>query len=235
MLRIVLIKPTHPGNIGAAARAMKVMGVESLYLVAPSEFPSAVATDRASSAADILENATVVPDLLSAIADCELVYGSGSDVRDAPWKTLSPKKAAEHLAERSADREVAVVFGTERSGMTNEELMLCQGQIQIPTGQGYHSLNLAAAVQIICYEYLLATQDSQPAVSSAEGVGIDRQKREVLYRLIESLATQSGYLNQEQLKQFPQKIRVMIDRLALSARDADLLLGFCRRILRCFK
>lgn len=151
-IRIVLVQTTHPGNIGAAARAMKNMGLQSLVLVNPKDYPSGVALGRAASALDILDGAVVVDSLEKAISDCGLVIGTSARSRSIPWPVLEPASCAEKLVAASAENHVALVFGREDRGLSNEELQLCHFHVQIPANEEYSSLNVAAAVMVLCYE-----------------------------------------------------------------------------------
>jgi TrmH family RNA methyltransferase len=158
-IRIVLSGTSHPGNIGAAARAMKTMGFERLCLVAPARFPATEATVMAAGADDVLERAQVYADVRSAVADCGLVVGTTARARHLPWRVLEPREAAAEIAAAAASSEVAVLFGAERTGLTNDELERCQCLLRIPTGPWYASLNVAMAVQVVAYELLLATRE----------------------------------------------------------------------------
>lgn len=151
-VRIVLVHTSHPGNIGAAARAMKNMGLENLYLVAPKDFPSGVAIGRAASALEILDGAVVTETLEQAIADCGLVIGTSARYRRIPWPIVNPVECAEKISIELQMNQVALVFGREDRGLSNEELQLCHFHVQIPTNEEYSSLNLAAAVMVLCYE-----------------------------------------------------------------------------------
>ena len=151
-VRIVLVNTSHPGNIGAAARAMKNMGLSKLTLVDPEAFPSPVASGRAVSAVNILEAATVTKTLEEAVAGCGLVIGTSARIRSIPWPLISPQQCAQHVADDSRQNEVALVFGREDSGLTNEELQLCHFHVNIPADEKLSSLNLAAAVMVISYE-----------------------------------------------------------------------------------
>jgi TrmH family RNA methyltransferase len=157
-IRIVLTRISHPGNIGSAARAMKTMGLDRLCLVAPDRFPATEATVMAAGADDVLDHALVFPDVRSAVADCGLVVGTTARSRHLAWRILEPREAAAEVATASATGEVAVLFGPERTGLTNEEIELCQLLLTIPTGSSYGSLNVAMAVQVVAYELLLATR-----------------------------------------------------------------------------
>ncbi len=155
-IRVVLIQPTHPGNIGATARAMGNMGISQLVLVDPVDFPSPVATARAAGADWILAGARVVRDLDEAIADCSLVVGTTARARSIQWPEQTPEQAAETVAGEFAQPEgrapVAILFGRESSGMTNEELERCRFLVRIPAEESFSSLNLASAALIILYE-----------------------------------------------------------------------------------
>jgi tRNA (cytidine32/uridine32-2'-O)-methyltransferase len=156
-LRIVLVGTQHPGNIGSAARAMKTMGLERLLLVAPERAPDRESAALAAGADDVLDAARTFGTLADAVADCRLVLGCTARDRRVQLEQLPPRDAAVRaVADAAAAGEVAVVFGRERTGLTNEELQLCHAAVHIPANPGYSSLNLAAAVQVIAYELRLA-------------------------------------------------------------------------------
>jgi tRNA (cytidine32/uridine32-2'-O)-methyltransferase len=151
-IRCVLVETTHTGNLGAAARAMKAMGLTRLHLVRPRHLPDAEALARAAGADDLLQHAGVHPDLVDALTGCRLVIGTSARTRSVPWPLLEPPAAARMLLNEAAAGEVALVFGRESSGLTNQELARCQYLVQIPTDPDFSSLNLAAAVQVLAYE-----------------------------------------------------------------------------------
>ena len=155
-VRIVLVETSHPGNIGASARAMKTMGLDELVLVAPREFPSAEATARASGADDVLASARVVDSLSEAIADCGFVAGASARRRRLSWPLVDPRRGAASLWQQAPDTSVAMVFGPEHSGLTNEDLGRCNQVVHIPANPAYSSLNVAMAVQVLCYELRMA-------------------------------------------------------------------------------
>ncbi len=155
-VRIVLVGTTLTRNIGAAARAMKVMGLRRLYLVKPKNLPDEDAFALAAGADDVLQQAVICEDLASAIGDCSLVFGTSARRRDIVITEFSPAAAARQALAMAAASEVALVFGAERTGLDNRELALCQGRVQIPTDPEYSSLNLASAVQLVAYEIRLA-------------------------------------------------------------------------------
>jgi tRNA (cytidine32/uridine32-2'-O)-methyltransferase len=177
-IRFVLVRTSHPGNIGAAARAIRTMGLRRLSLVAPHTFPHADAVALASGANDVLEEAPISPDLSTAIADCQLVLGATARRRDVPMEEIDAREAAARvLAAASEGREVALVFGNERTGLENDEIKRCHAAVLIPSDPEFASLNLAQAVQVLAYEVRmgmlagaspLPEQKSDPPASSAE-------------------------------------------------------------------
>ena len=166
-IRFVLVRTSHPGNIGGAARAIRTMGFSRLSLVAPHSFPHADATALAAGADDVLANAPVVADLPAAIADCRFVLGATARRRDVPMDELDPRAAAARVLEEAREGEVAIVFGNERIGLENDEIKRCHAVITIPSDPEFPSLNLAQAVQVVAYELrmaLLAGAAPLPAV-----------------------------------------------------------------------
>lgn len=171
-VRVVLVRPTHPGNIGAVARAMGNMGLSDLALVAPREFPSAVATARASGADAILASARVVADLDQAIASCGFVVGTTARPRSIAWPSLTPRQAAAAIAERAAaagdkPERVGILFGPERSGLSNADVDRCHALIRIPVDEAMPSLNLASAALVVAYELRLALTPTQESSEPA--------------------------------------------------------------------
>jgi tRNA (cytidine32/uridine32-2'-O)-methyltransferase len=167
-IRIVLVGTQHPGNIGAAARALKTMGLARLVLVAPEHYPADEAFRRAAGADDLLARAQVLPTLAEAVADCRFVLGCTARSRRVALDELAPREAAERVVGLAASEEVALVFGRERTGLSNEELQLCHAAVHIPANPEYSSLNLAAAVQVLAYELRLALlAQGEPPVAAA--------------------------------------------------------------------
>lgn len=164
-IRFVLVRTSHPGNIGAAARAIRTMGFTRLVLVAPHKYPHADATAMAAGADDVLENIVVVPTLDEAIADCSFVLGCTARRRGVSLPEIAPRDAAARVGEAAG--EVAVVFGNERTGLENEELMRCHAAVHIPADPSYSSLNLAQAVQVLAYELRLAQLEARPIDKAA--------------------------------------------------------------------
>jgi TrmH family RNA methyltransferase len=165
-IRIVLVAPSHPGNIGAAARAMKNMALDDLVLVNPRQFPDAEATARASAAADLLSAARVVPTLAQALEGCGFVAATTSRDRDQYFRVLDVREAAARIVAESRRAPAAVVFGAERTGLTNEELETAHALIRIPASALYPSLNLGMAVQLVTYELFRARSGALPAMGA---------------------------------------------------------------------
>jgi TrmH family RNA methyltransferase len=180
-IRIVLVEPSHPGNIGAVARAMKNMALEHLILVRPKNFPHPEAQARASGADDLLARARVVASVSEAVADCGYVAATTSRPRDTNFRVLDLHEAAARIFSETSRGPAAVLFGAERTGLTNEELALAHLLIRIPANPVYPSLNLAMAVQLACYELFRAAGSpadsrplSEPTVPLAVGADMER-------------------------------------------------------------
>ncbi|TAN52602.1 MAG: RNA methyltransferase [Methylococcaceae bacterium] len=162
-----MVETSHPGNIGAAARAMMNMGLSDLCLVRPKDFPSAKATARASGACGILRAAKVCDDITQAIADCQIVVGASARDRSVAWPALSPRALAEKFRPQIETQRIAVVFGREHSGLSNDELDLCQYLLRIPCNPKFSSLNVGAAVQVVAYEFYQAAMAQHDATGTA--------------------------------------------------------------------
>ncbi len=239
-IRIVLLHTFHPGNIGSTARAMKTMGLTRLYLVQPREFPSGQANALASSAIDILEQATVCDSLAEAIADCEHVYGSGSEIRGPLAKPiLTPREMAVEVLALPNEQQVALVFGCETSGMNNAEMALCQKQIQIPSHPDYDSLNLAAAVQVFTYELRMAELAARAALSSVqseESVPLATSAHlESLYKRLRETMELTGFFNPAAPLSMMRKMRRVFNAAQLRKNEIDLLQGFLHSVRRLKK
>ena len=171
-IRIVLVGTTHPGNIGAVARAMKTMALDNLWLVAPKQFPSAEATARASGADDLLARARICTDLSEAIEGCRLVVGASARLRTVQWPQMAPRECARALLSEATAGPVAILFGRESSGLSNQELDRCSHLVHIPSNPEFSSLNLAAAVQILTYEIRIASLCKDVAAVPPRSVAI---------------------------------------------------------------
>ena len=181
-IRVVLVETSFSGNIGSAARAMKTMGLKNMVLVNPPDIMTNVAVARAAGAHGIMMNATVTKTLEEAIAPCHLVIGASARSRAIPWPLVNPRQAASLAFAQPVDSEIAIVFGRERSGLTNNELALCHQHVHIPANPDYSSLNVAAAVQVLAYEMRMAelgdsvayqwdTEREAPAANHAQMAG----------------------------------------------------------------
>lgn len=223
-VRIVLVEPSHPGNIGAAARAMKTMGHSRLYLVKPTGFPGAEASARAAGAGDVLAAAVVCESLREALAECRLVYGTSARRRSLAWPEYDPATAARRAAKTSSEGAIAVVFGRERSGLSNEELDLCQAMIRIPTVPEFSSLNLAAAVQLVCYEfyraYGMAATSTPPAT-----VYPNTLELEGFYAHLEECATRVGFFDQARPRRWRRRMRLLLSRAYPDRDELNMLRG----------
>jgi tRNA (cytidine32/uridine32-2'-O)-methyltransferase len=225
-IRIVLSHTSHPGNIGATARAMKNMGLTQLYLVNPKEFPHQKATERAVGADDLLENAQVVTDLEQALVGCELVLGCSARVRALAWPMLNPREAATKIftLSKTCSKPVAILFGQEKAGLTNEELQRCQYHVYIPANEAYTSLNLASAVQVICYELRMALDLPMPE-PMAHDEPASSESLEYFFRHLEETLIETRFLDPEHPKQLMPRLRRLFTRLQLEKMEVDLLRG----------
>jgi len=227
-IRVVLVGTTHPGNIGAAARAMKVMGLDQLCLVSPSRFPSAEAIAMASSADDILARAVVVDSFMEAIAGCPLVLGTTARKRSLSQPLFDPRTAAEKAVQEAGRHEVALVFGREKSGLDNEEIRRCHWLVNIPTSESYSSINLAQAVQILVYEVHLAMIGGGPGETPPpDWSPVEPGRLEFFFQRLEESLLAIRFLNPDQPKRLMQRLR----RLYLRARPDDNELNILNGIL----
>ncbi len=228
-IRIVLVGTQHPGNIGAAARALKTMGLSRLVLVAPLQFPADEAFRRAAGADDLLAEAQVVDTLAEAVADCGLVLGCTARSRRVPLDELSPRVAAERVTMLASAAPVALVFGRERTGLSNEELQLCHAAVHIPANPDYSSLNLAAAVQVLAYELRVAllAADALPAPAPEpqhEAAATHAQLEGFFAQLGETLE-QIDFHKGRAPESAMRKLRRLFLRADMSEQEARLLRG----------
>jgi len=224
-VNIVLVGTSHPGNIGSAARAMKNMGLDRLRLVAPERFPATEATVMAAGADDVLGRARVFPDVASAVADCGLVVGTTARSRHLPWRVVEPRQAAREIAGASATGEVAVLFGAERTGLTNEDIERCQLLLTIPTGQAYGSLNVAMAVAIVAYEILLASRGEEDA-AAARGIPLASAiEMERFYEHLERVLEEIDFRDRTGEGHLMARIRRLFNRAVLDQNEMNILRG----------
>jgi TrmH family RNA methyltransferase len=225
-VRIVLVDTSHPGNIGATARAMKTMGLHDLALVRPRHFPSDEATARATGADDVLAAAQVHAELASAIADCGWVVGASARLRTITVPIVDPREAAATIWHRLPQNRVAVLMGPEQSGLTNDDLARCQQLVHIPTNPEFSSLNLAMAVQVICYELRMAAPNRPPPegpVSDSRLATAD--ELEHLHEHLERLLTESEFLHPAHQRQVKLKLRRIFQKATLEYNELNILRG----------
>lgn len=228
-IRIVLVNTSHPGNIGAAARAMKNMGLSQLVLVSPKEFPSPQAEWRASNALDVIENVIVVETLEQAVANCGLVVGTSARERRIPWPLFTPRECGERAWQESAHHEVAIVFGREDRGLTNEELHQCNYHVHIPTNPEYSSLNLGAAVQVLCYEvrmaYLTAKDGKLPTFDEWDLPPAKHEDLERYYEHLQETLETLNFLEPDNPRQTMTRLRRLFNRIRLDRMELSILRG----------
>lgn len=223
-IRIVLVETSHPGNIGAAARAMKTMGLRQLVLVNPQKFPHQEAMERASSADDVLDAAVVVDDLKAAIQDCELVIGTSARPRGIPLPGVNARECANVIGEKAVTAPVALVFGRESSGLTNQELEHCHYHVTIPTNPEYCSLNLAAAVQVLCYEIRMAAGESHMPQAEYDR-NATAAEIEHFYQHLEQVLQLIGFIRPSNPKKIMQRLRRLFNRVPLEHLEVKILRG----------
>jgi len=236
-IRIVLVQTSHPGNIGSTARAMKTMGLSRLYLVAPKLFPHAKAIELASSADDVLATAVVTASLEEALQDCQLVIGSSTRPRGIALPALNPRQCGEQVVQEGQQGDVAIVFGREDSGLTNEELLHCHFHVAIPSNPDYSSLNLAAAVQVICYEIRVASL-SAAALSQTQLFELQHddfasaEEVEGFYVHLKDVLIQIDFLRPDNPKRLMPRLRRLFNRIRLEKTEIRILRGILTAITR---
>ena len=238
-VRVVMVETSHSGNIGAVARAMKNMGLGNLWLVNPSSFPDEASYARSSGASDVLDHARVVSSLDEAIEDCVLVMGTSARGRKVPWPVMSPADAARQVGEYRGRGEVALVFGRESNGLSNEELQRCHVHIHIPSNPDYSSLNVAMAVQVMCYEvrmeYLrgLENSDRNPqlkAINSPEDPGWDVPPATVaelegFFAHLETTLSEIDFHRRDNPRQLMTRLRRLYQRARPDQMEVNILRG----------
>ncbi len=230
-IRIVLMRTSHAGNIGSVARAMKTMGLSTLYLVEPKSFPDKEATILASHADDILEQATVVSNIDQAVADCGLILATSARQREIDWPVLDPRQAAEavhaHVNEQP-DRPVAILFGQERMGLLNQELQRAHYHIIIPANPDYASLNLAQAVQVISYELRMAALSSQTC-TECPVLATDADMQQFYTHLAQGLAAIQFLKPHNHMKHnvLMTRLKRLFQRAQVQQDEVTILRGIC--------
>ena len=233
-IKIVMVSTNHPGNIGAAARALKNMGLSRLVLVAPKEFPSAKANWRAAGAQDLIEGVELADSLDEAIADCALVIGTSARGRRIPWPMLTPRECGDRVVVESDTHKIAIVFGREDRGLTNEELQKCHYHVHIPANPEYSSLNIAAAIQVLCYEIrvsYLAKQDGKALHYDDWDVPPAPQEAlEHYFVHLEDTLAKINFLDPDNPRQTVTRLRRLYQRLRLDEMELSILRGMLTSI-----
>ncbi|EHU4916850.1 tRNA (cytosine(32)/uridine(32)-2'-O)-methyltransferase TrmJ [Vibrio vulnificus] len=226
-VKVVLVGTSHSGNIGSAARAMKVMGLSQLVLVQPECEVDAQAIALASGAADIALNALVVSSLEEAVADCALVVGSSARSRTLEWPMLEPFECAEKFVQEGQTSHVALVFGRERTGLTNDELQRCHYHVCIPANPEYSSLNLAMAVQTLSYEIRMAYLRHQQSQFEPQDVAEypRHNELELFYQHLEKVLQTTEFVRADQPNQVMNKMRRLFSRARPEAQELNILRG----------
>ncbi|CAA0082840.1 tRNA (cytidine/uridine-2'-O-)-methyltransferase TrmJ [BD1-7 clade bacterium] len=239
-IRIVLVNTTHPGNIGGVARAMKNMGLNKLYLVEPKRFPDEEAVWRSGHASDVLDDAIVTRDLDEALEGCGLVIGTSARERRIPWPLMNPREAAAECINEKGDHDVAIVFGREDRGLTNEELQKCHLHLNIPTNDEYSSLNLAAAVQVVAYELrMTALGDGLPSMKA--DVADKREwdvkpassgAMELFFDHLQQVLVDIEFLDLNTPRQTMTRMRRLFNRVRMDEMELAMMRGILRNIQR---
>ena len=231
-IRIVLVETSHTGNMGSTARAMKTMGLTNLYLVNPLVKPDSQAIALSAGASDVIGNATIVDTFDEAIAGCSLVVGTSARSRSLPWPMLEPRECGQRSAMESEHSPVAIVFGRERVGLTNDELQKCHYHVAIPANPEYSSLNLAMAVQIIAYEIRVAHLDRiaahQPVAEEEPYPLVDDLER--FYAHLEETLHATGFIRPTHSGNIMSRLRRLFTRARPEAQELNILRGILASI-----
>lgn len=226
-VKVVLVGTSHSGNIGSAARAMKVMGLKHMVLVDPQCEVDAQAIALAAGASDIALNARVVENLEQAVEDCGLVVGTSARSRTLEWPMLDPRECGEKFAQEGLHHKVAIVFGRERTGLTNEELQKCHYHVAIPANPEYSSLNLAMAVQTLCYEIRVAYLNQEQAqFAPPQEVEYARHHQlEMFYGHLEKVLVETQFISEDKPGQVMNKLRRLFSRARPEEQELNILRG----------
>lgn len=224
-IRIVLCHTSHPGNIGSTARAMKTMGLSRLYLVCPKKFPDSEAKSLAVNAADLLDHAVVTTTLDDAIADCNFVIAVSGKERSLSQEVMSVREAAAKTKQLASNQQIALVFGNETSGLSTAEASKCHILATIPANPEYTSLNLAQAVQIMCYELRMAITDGNIHYDEKLVELATQEDLERFYDHLKEVLTLIGYINPRAPKKLFERLRRMYARVRLEKEEVQLLRG----------
>ncbi|WP_409306533.1 tRNA (cytosine(32)/uridine(32)-2'-O)-methyltransferase TrmJ [Pectobacterium sp. B1J-3] len=231
-IRIVLVETSHTGNMGSVARAMKTMGLSQLYLVNPLVKPDSQAIALAAGASDVIGHATLVTSLDQALEGCSLVVGTSARSRTLPWPMLEPRECGVRAVQEAEHAPVALVFGRERVGLTNDELQKCHYHVAIPANPEYSSLNLAMAVQILAYEVRVAHLDYLQSGKDIHGETpyplVDDLER--FYQHLEQTLQETGFIRQAHQGQVMNKLRRLFTRARPESQELNILRGILSSI-----
>lgn len=229
-IRIVLVATSHPGNIGSTARAMKTMGLSSLYLVSPKSFPDYKAKEMAAGADDLLENAVVTETLDEALSGCQLILATSARPRGLSLPGLIPAACAELISKQTSSTQIAIVFGREHAGLTNQELLKCQYHIHIPSNPEYSSLNLAQAVQIVAYELRMKLLTPQPEVALRSDEYATADEIERFYEHLKEVFIETKFLQEANPRRLMQRVRRLFNRVNLEKMEVSILRGMLSQV-----
>ena len=233
--QIIMVETSHPGNIGAAARAMKTMCLHQLALVAPKSYPDPVAFARSSGAADVLENAKVYSSLTEAIAQCQIVVGITARSRRLSAPVVTPKQLIQQMHAEYQSLQVGWVFGRERNGLSNEEIDLCNVVCTIPSNAEYGSLNIAAAIQVLCYEWYASQSGANEEVIQQQVVNdplAPIAEREGFYEHLWQALAKIEFLDKDNPSPLQRKLRRLFDRSQLSSAEINILRGILKNVIK---
>jgi len=238
-IKIVLVNSAHPGNIGGAARAMKNMGLTELCLVQPREYPAPRAVWRAAGAADLLAKAVVVNSVDEAVADCALVIGTSARERRIPWPLINPRQCGERIWREAQHHKVALLFGREDRGLTNDELQKCNYHVHIPSNPDYSSLNLAAAVQVLSYEIRMAgladSEGQLPDLGHWDQSAATAEDLENFHSHLAETMADLEFYDPENPKQLLTRMRRLFNRQRMDQMEVSILRGLLSAVQRKLK
>lgn len=245
-VRIVMVNTTLPANIGSALRAMKTMGLSKLVLVAPKTYPHPDINALAAGAADLIDQIEIVARLEDAIQDCQLVFGTSARSRTIPWPLLDARPAAEKSlhAVVKQQQEIAIVFGREDRGLTNEELAMANYHVTIPVNDDYGVLNVAQAIQVICYEMRMAAlqlieqpQDTQATMQVTDSQSmqwdeplVTHDQMQQFYPHLEKMLAEIEFMDPKNPRLLPLRLRRLFGRIQLDTMEYHLLRGIFTRV-----
>ncbi|NUF49984.1 tRNA (cytosine(32)/uridine(32)-2'-O)-methyltransferase TrmJ [Gilliamella sp. ESL0250] len=237
-VKIVLVETSHTGNMGSAARAMKTMGLTNLCLVNPVIKPDSQSISLAAGASDIIKNAQIFSSLEQAIADCTLVIGTSARSRSLQWPHLTPKTCGDKIIQEAtnASAQVALVFGRERVGLTNEELQKCHYHVGIPANPDYSSLNLAMSVQVLCYEIRMSMLNLENNISEQTNANLSETEFPIdadierFYQHLEQTLLHTGFINANHPGQIMGRLRRLFTRARIEQQELNILRGILTSI-----